>query len=68
MKVIEGSNAFDLDLVDTCLVLSIKIFVKFKVPDFKKYKGDSCLRTHLRSYCRKMVAYSVDEKLLMHFF
>ena len=41
---------------------------KFKVPDFDKYKGTTCPKNHLKMYCRKMGAYSRDEKLLMHFF
>lgn len=68
MKVIEGSGAFGLDTADMCLVLGVKIHEKFKVSDLDKCKGVSCPRTHIRSYCRKMVAYLDDEKLLMHFF
>lgn len=68
MKVIEGSSAIGLDTADMCLVPGVKIHAKFKVPDFEKYKGVSYSRTHIRSYCRKMDAYSDDEKLLMHFF
>lgn len=68
MKGMEGPNAFSLDAVDMCLVLGVKIPAKFKVYDFQKYKEISCLRTHIRSYGRKMVAYSNDEKLLMHLF
>lgn len=41
---------------------------QLKIPKFEKYKGVSCPKTHIRSYCRKMVVYSDDEKLLMHFF
>ena len=46
----------------------IVIPLKFKVPDFDKYKGTTCPKNHLNVYCRKMGAYSKDEKLLMHFF
>ena len=41
---------------------------KFKVPYFDKYKGTAYPKNHLKMYCRKMGAYSRDEKLLMHFF
>ena len=41
---------------------------KFKVPNFDKYKGTTCPKNHLKMYCRKMGAYTKDEKLLMHFF
>lgn len=49
----KGHNTFSLDAADICLVPGIKIPVKFKVPDFVMYKGISCPRTHIRSYCRK---------------
>lgn len=51
-----------------CHVPSVVIHDKLKVPDFEKYKGDSDSRTHIRAYCRKMAAYSDDDRLLMHFF
>lgn len=68
MKVMEGFGTFGLEAADMYLVPGVKIPAKFKVPVFEKYKRDSCLLTHVRSYCRKMAAYSDDEKLLMHFF
>ena len=54
--------------MELCLVPDVVIPLKFKVPDFDKYKGTTCLKNHLMMYCRKMGAYSRDEKLLMHFF
>lgn len=68
IKVIKGSSSFRLDAADMCLVPSVKILAKFKVSDFEKYKGVSCLKTHIRCFCRKMNAYFEDEKLLLHFF
>lgn len=68
LKVMEGFNAICLDVAKMCLVPGIVIPAKFKVPDFERYKGASDPRTHIRAYCRKMVAYSDDEKLFMHFF
>lgn len=47
MKAMEGSNAFELDAADMCLVPSVEVPAKFKVPNFKKYKGVSCHRTHI---------------------
>ena len=46
----------------------VKILARFKVPAFEKYKGISCPKTHIISFCMKMAAYFDDEKLLMHFF
>lgn len=64
----KGSNAIGLDAAEICLVLWVRIPAKLKVPAFEKYKGASNPRTHIRSYFRKMAAYSDDERLLMHLF
>lgn len=68
MKAMEGPYTFGLDATEMCLVPGAQIPAKFKVPSFEKYKGVSCPRTHIRAYCRKMDAYSSDEKLLLYFF
>lgn len=68
VKAIEGLSIFGLEVADMCLVPGVKIPAKFKVHAFEKYKAATCPKTHIRSYCRKMAAYSDDEKLLMHFF
>ncbi|XP_050896124.1 uncharacterized protein LOC127102839 [Lathyrus oleraceus] len=56
-KSLEVHTTPGLDAVDMCLVPGLVIPQKFKVPDFDKYKGISCPRTHLRAYCRKMAAH-----------
>ena len=69
LRAIEGGGNYAFaDMVELCLVLDIVIPPKFKVPNFDKYKGTTCPKNHLKIYCRKMGAYSKDEKLLMHFF
>lgn len=68
MKAMKGSNAFGIDTTEMCLVSCVQIPAKFKVHEFENYEGVRCPRTHVRAYCRKMAAYSSDEKLLMHFF
>ncbi|RDX97824.1 hypothetical protein CR513_19359, partial [Mucuna pruriens] len=40
----------------------------FKTLEFDKYKGSSCPRVHLAMYCRKMVTYIYDDKILVHCF
>ncbi|RDX90423.1 hypothetical protein CR513_27707, partial [Mucuna pruriens] len=40
----------------------------FKTPEFNKYKGSYCPRVHLAMYCRKMVTYIYDDKILIHYF
>jgi len=68
-RMIEGASACEFgDAVGLCLVPDVVIPPKFKVPEFKKYRGATCPKSHLVIYCRKMVAHAHDEKLLMHFF
>ncbi|XP_050891993.1 uncharacterized protein LOC127097532 [Lathyrus oleraceus] len=68
VRAIEDPSTFGLEAANMCLVLGVKIPYKFKVHTFEMYKGDTCPRTHIRSYYRKMEAYLDDENLLMHFF
>ena len=63
----EGRDYPFANMEKKCLVPNIVIPPKFKVPDFDKYKGATCPKNHLKMYCRKMGAYTKDEKLLMHF-
>lgn len=67
-KKIEGLSTFVLEATNMCLVPKVKISTNFKAPAFEKYQGITCPKTQIRSFCRKMAAYSDDEKLLMHFF
>ena len=68
MRKFESRGAVGFDMSDLGLVPGVKIPPKFKVPDFVKYKGTSCPKTHVKSFYRKMSAYSNNEKLLMHYF
>jgi len=69
LRAIEGGRYYAFaNMAELCLVPDVVIPLKFKVPDFDKYKGTSCPKNHLKMYCRKMGAYTKDEKLLMHFF
>jgi len=69
LRVIErGRNYAFADMAELCLVPDLVIPLKFKVPDFDKYKGTTCPKNHLKMYCNKMGAYVKDKKLLMHFF
>ena len=67
-KSLEVHTTPGLDAVDMCLVPGLVVPRKFKVPDFGKYKGISCPRTHLRAYCRKMDAHTSNDQLLIHYF
>lgn len=68
LRTMESTNALGLDAAEICLVPSVIIPAKFKIPDFEKYKGASDPTMHIQDYSRKMATYSYDELLLMHFF
>jgi len=69
LRAVEGFGDYPFtDMTDLCLVPNVVIPPKFKVSDFDKYKGTTCLKNHLKMYCRKMGAHSRDENLLIHFF
>jgi len=69
LRAIEGGGNYGFgDVASLSLVRDVIIPHKFKVPKFEKYKGTTCPRRHLTMYCRKMVAYAYDDKLLIHFF
>ena len=68
MKALRGKELFGENINDLCLVPNVQMPVKFKVPDFEKYKGDSCPRGHLVMYVRKMSNHTQDQRLLIHCF
>ena len=69
LRAIEGGGSYEFrDVVGLCLVPDVVISPKFKVPDFEKYKGTTCPKSHLTMYYRKMTAHAHDEKLLIHCF
>ncbi|GAU50550.1 hypothetical protein TSUD_281240 [Trifolium subterraneum] len=50
------------------LVPNVQIPAKFKVPDFEKYKGNTCPQSHLVMYARKMSTQTDNDQLLIHYF
>ncbi|KAI5443957.1 hypothetical protein KIW84_012548 [Lathyrus oleraceus] len=42
LKTLRGKDLFGKSAAELCLVPGVKIPVKFKVPDFEKYKGNTC--------------------------
>ena len=69
LRAVERSSDYPFaDMTNLCLVPDVVIPPKFKVPNFDRYKGTTCPKNHLKMYCRKIGAYSRDEKLLIHFF
>ena len=69
LRAIEGEGNFAFsDVAGLCLVQDVVIPLKFKLPEFEKYRGNTCSKNHITMFCRKMTAYAHDEKLLIHFF
>jgi len=62
-KDLFGKNGYD-----HCLVPNVVIPPKFKVPDFEKYKGNTCPEIHLVMYVRKMSAHAGNDELFIHCF
>jgi len=51
LRVIKGNDLFDpIRAAEVCLVPNIVIPKKFRVPEFVKYTGMECPKTHLHSY------------------
>ena len=68
VKALQGKALFRQNVSDICLVPNVKVSVKFKVPEFEKYKGNSCPRDHLVMNIKRMSTHSDDQHLLIHFF
>ncbi|XP_050897219.1 uncharacterized protein LOC127104043 [Lathyrus oleraceus] len=68
LNALQGKYIFGKNACEMCLVSNVRVPAKFKVPEFKKYKGSTCPQTHLVMYCRKMASYVDDGKLLIHYF
>ena len=54
MKALRGKELFGQNVSELCLVPNVKVPAKLKVPEFERYKGNSCPREHLVMYIRKM--------------
>ena len=69
LKAMEGSDVYGLvDAYKMSLVPDLVLPPKFKVPTFDKYDGTKCPSAHLYMYCRKMIGYTSNDKLLIHCF
>ncbi|RDX76674.1 hypothetical protein CR513_43313, partial [Mucuna pruriens] len=67
LKAIEGADYCDFNVANLCLIPNVVVPPKFKLPEFDKYKGNTCPKNHLTTYCRKMTSHAYDDKLLIHF-
>jgi len=68
LKALRGKELFGKNAYDLCLVPNVVIPLKFKIPNFEKYKGNTCPEIHLVMYVRKMSAYIGKNELLIHCF
>ncbi|KAI5442500.1 hypothetical protein KIW84_011523 [Lathyrus oleraceus] len=68
LKTLRGKDLFGKSAAELCLVPNVKIPIKFKVPDFEKYKGNTCPLSHLVMYARKMSTQTDNDQLLIHYF
>ncbi|XP_050909226.1 uncharacterized protein LOC127123003 [Lathyrus oleraceus] len=68
LRAMEGDQVFGATAKEMCLVSGLVIPAKFKTPDFDKYEGHSCPKSHLIMYYRKMAAHVEDDKLMIHCF
>ena len=65
----EGSDRYGMvDAYKMSLVPDLVLLPKFKVPTVDKYDGTKCPSAHLYMYCRKMMGYTSNDKLLIHCF
>ncbi|XP_050919754.1 uncharacterized protein LOC127137324 [Lathyrus oleraceus] len=68
IQSLRGKDLFGKNARDMCLVPNVKILHKFKVPDFKNYKGNSFPFSHLVMYARKISTRTDNHQLLIHYF
>ena len=54
-----------MDAIELNLVHDMVIPHKFKMLDFVKYNGFTCLKAHMTMFCRKMARYMGNDKLLI---
>jgi hypothetical protein len=68
IRALNGKDLFGKNAHDLCLVPNVRIPAKFKVPEFEKYRGNSCPQIHLVMYARNMSPQMDNHQLLVHYF
>ncbi|XP_057958612.1 uncharacterized protein LOC131151385 [Malania oleifera] len=69
LRAIEGPQTFNITRPSNyCLVPNVVLPPKFKMPDFEKFDGTTCLRTHMSLFCQSMTAYVDNKTLMIHCF
>src|SRR3954463_16645935 len=54
INALRGKDLFGKEVNNLCLVPNVRVPAKFGIPEFEKYKGNSCPHNHLIMYVRKM--------------
>ncbi|XP_012448832.1 uncharacterized protein LOC105772025 [Gossypium raimondii] len=68
-KALESADSNQgIDAKDLSLVPDLVLPPKFKMPEFEKYNGTSCLEAHITMFCRRMTGYVNNDLLLIHCF
>ena len=68
-RVLKGTgNHHGIDAKDLSLVPDLVLPHKFKMPEFEKYNGTTCLEAHITIFCRRMTGYVNNDQLLIHCF
>ncbi|XP_050909209.1 uncharacterized protein LOC127122980 [Lathyrus oleraceus] len=68
LREMESDQVFGVAARDICLVSNLVIPAKFKTPDFDRYEGHTCHKSHLVMYYGKMASHVEDDKLMIHLF
>ncbi|XP_017644260.1 uncharacterized protein LOC108484886 [Gossypium arboreum] len=69
LKDLENADGHHrVDAKDLSLVPDLVLPHKFKMPEFKKYKGTTCPEAHITMFCRRMTGYVNNDQLLIHYF
>ncbi|CAL1413176.1 unnamed protein product [Linum trigynum] len=69
IRSIEGVESYEpMDASKLCLVPDVVIPHKFQMPEFERYNGTTCPKSHLVMYCNKMANHIRDERLMVHCF
>ncbi|XP_058741175.1 uncharacterized protein LOC131613532 [Vicia villosa] len=68
IKALRGKDLFGKEVNDLCLVPNVRVPTKFRLPEFEKYKGNSCPHSQLIMYVRKISMHTKDQRLLIHYF
>jgi len=69
IRVMEGGGSSEFEnIIGLSLAPNVVIPPKFKSPEFEKYRGTTCPKSHIMMYGKKMAAHAHNEKLLIHVF